>query len=81
VGARGRSFPTPNDDQWTIDEEAHPSRSERWCWVIRLNGERVASGGCFRTARRATKLAPGSLRVRQAIYYGATERADEMSKA
>ena len=81
MGARGRSFPTANDDQWTIDVEAYPDQPGRWCWVIRLNGERITSGGCFRTARRATKLAPGSLRVRQAMHYGAIERADEMNKA
>ena len=61
--------------------EAHPDRLERWCWVIRLNGERITSGGCFRSARRATKLAAGSLRVRKAMYYRAIERADEMNKA
>jgi hypothetical protein len=78
---RGRIFRIPDGDQWSADVESHPSEPGRWCWVIHLNGERVTSGGCFRTARRATEVAAGSLRVRQAIHYGAVKRADdEMSK-
>jgi hypothetical protein len=71
----------PASDRWSVDVETHSTEPHRWCLVICLNGGQLFSGGCFRSAKAALACAAGSLRVRQAIHYGAMQRADgEMSK-
>jgi hypothetical protein len=60
----------PASDRWSIEVEAHPTEQQRWCLVIRLNGDWVISVGCFRSVKAAEAHAMGSLKVRQAIHYG-----------
>jgi len=81
VAKRGCVPKIPVSDKWSIDVETHPTEPHRWCLVIRLNGGRLFSGGRFRSPKAAEACSAGSLRVRQAIHYGAVKRADdEMSK-
>ncbi|POR40017.1 hypothetical protein [Methylobacterium sp. V23] len=81
MAKKGSVLKIPASDKWSIDLETHPTEPNRWCLVIRLNGGQLFSGGRFRTAKAAQTCAAGSLRVRQAIHYGAMQRADdEMSK-
>lgn len=70
MGARSRGLKTPPSDCGAVEVEAHPNEPERWCWIIRLNGEQLTTGGCFHSVRAAKVAARGSLRVRQAIHYG-----------
>ena len=67
----------PASDRWSIDVEPHPTEQQRWCLVIRLNGDKLISSGCFRSVKAAEAHATGSLKVRQAIHYGCPDRLVE----